>query len=162
MKIEKSLTPKQRVFVQEYLIDLNSTKAAIRAGYSPKRADQIGHENLRKPEIKTAIQSAMAEREKRTEITQDYVLNIIKETINRCRQVEPVKQGGEHIRVETPDGQEVPAFIFDAKNVLKGCELLGKHLGMFKERLEVEGSVNSAVVHIFLPDNGRDGYNAGS
>ena len=51
------MTNKQKAFISEYLVDLCATKAAIRAGYSAKRADAIGHENLRKPEIKAAIQS---------------------------------------------------------------------------------------------------------
>lgn len=68
------LTPKQAVFVQEYLIDLNATQAAIRAGYSVRTARSIGEENLRKPDISAAIQLARAEREERTHITQDRVL----------------------------------------------------------------------------------------
>ncbi|UTY50438.1 terminase small subunit [Sinorhizobium fredii] len=71
---ENELTPKQRAFVREYLIDLNATQAAIRAGYSEKTAYSIGEENLRKPEIAAAIQSAMDLRAKRTEITADRVL----------------------------------------------------------------------------------------
>lgn len=69
-----SLTPKQSRFVSEYLIDLNATQAAIRAGYSERTAHAIGNENLSKPEIVEEIQKASAERSKRTEITQDMVL----------------------------------------------------------------------------------------
>lgn len=69
-----SLTPKQAAFVREYLVDLNATQAAIRAGYSAKTAASIGEENLRKPEIKAAIEAAMAERAKRTEVTADRVV----------------------------------------------------------------------------------------
>ena len=65
------MTNKQKAFISEYLVDLCATKAAIRAGYSAKRADAIGHENLRKPEIKTAIQLAMKQREERTQVTQE-------------------------------------------------------------------------------------------
>lgn len=68
------LTPKQCRFVNEYLIDLNGTQAAIRAGYSKHRADQIGYENLRKPEIQAAIQLAQRARCARTGITADRVL----------------------------------------------------------------------------------------
>jgi len=68
------LTKKQKAFVDEYLIDLNATKAAIRAGYSEKTARSIGQENLTKPDIQSAIEDAMDELEKRTEITQDRVL----------------------------------------------------------------------------------------
>lgn len=69
-----SLTPKQALFVQEYLVDLNATQAAIRAGYSQDTARAIGCENLTKPDIADAIASAQAERSARTEITQDMVL----------------------------------------------------------------------------------------
>ena len=69
-----ALTEKQARFVAEYLVDLNATEAAKRAGYSEKTAYSIGFENLRKPEIQEAIQSAMAQREKRTAVTQDRVL----------------------------------------------------------------------------------------
>ncbi len=72
--IEKKLTAKQKLFVEEYLIDLNASAAARRAGYAKKRADQIGFENLKKPDVARAIQLRMADREKRTEITQDRVL----------------------------------------------------------------------------------------
>lgn len=68
------LTEKQARFVAEYLVDMNATDAARRAGYSEKTAYAIGFENLRKPEIQEAIQAAMADRAKRTEITQDMVL----------------------------------------------------------------------------------------
>ena len=66
-----ALTPKQERFVAEYLIDLNATQAAIRAGYSVKTAKQAGSENLSKPDIAKAVQDAQAARAARTEITQD-------------------------------------------------------------------------------------------
>ena len=68
------MTKKQKRFVEEYLIDLNATQAAIRAGYSPDTAGSIGAENLKKPEIKSRIDKAMAERSRRTGINQDRVL----------------------------------------------------------------------------------------
>ncbi len=72
-----ALTPKQKRFVAEYLVDLNATAAARRAGYSAKTADRIGPELLGKTCVSEAIQQAIREREKRTEITQDMVLRII-------------------------------------------------------------------------------------
>ncbi|MFK0377834.1 terminase small subunit [Pandoraea sp. NPDC090278] len=68
------LTKKQQRFVDEYLIDLNATQAAIRAGYSEKTAYAIGAENLSKPQISEAVAERMKDRERRTEITQDRVL----------------------------------------------------------------------------------------
>jgi phage terminase small subunit len=69
-----NLTPKQHRFVEQYLLDLNATRAAIRAGYSRKAARQQGAENLSKPVIKAAIEAAKAERRKRTEFDQDKIL----------------------------------------------------------------------------------------
>lgn len=130
-----ALTAKQQRFVDEYLVDLNATQAAIRAGYSKKSAASIGEENLRKPDIQRKIREATQERSQRTAITQDYVLTGILEVVERCRQVAPVlDRSGEQIMVETPAGDLAPAFEFDAKNVLKGLELLGKHLNLFAEK----------------------------
>ena len=69
------LTAKQSRFVDEYLIDLNATQAAIRAGYSEKTARQTAAENMTKPHIETAIQERMNRRSERTQVDADYVLN---------------------------------------------------------------------------------------
>src|SRR5687768_577892 len=69
-----ALSPKQRRFVDEYLIDLNGTRAAIRAGYSARSAYSIAHENLTKPEVRAAIAKAQYNRELRTNITKDRIL----------------------------------------------------------------------------------------
>ena len=71
---EDLMTAKQQLFVDEYLIDLNATQAAIRAGYSEKTAQAIGAENLTKPIVSEAIAEALKSRSERTEITQDRVL----------------------------------------------------------------------------------------
>ncbi|MFH1737625.1 MAG: terminase small subunit [bacterium] len=68
------LTPKQHIFVIEYLVDLNATQAALRAGYSAKTAYQAGKQNIHKSTIKAAIDAAMAERAKRINLTADRVL----------------------------------------------------------------------------------------
>ncbi|HGJ9230134.1 TPA: terminase small subunit [Pseudomonas aeruginosa] len=74
-----ALTKKQRLFVDEYLLDLNATQAAIRAGYSTRRAAEIGYQLLQRPEVAQAIQAAMAERSKRTEVEADYVIRRLRE-----------------------------------------------------------------------------------
>ena len=129
----KKLTPKQMLFVKEYLIDLNATQAAIRAGYSEKTAAVIAAENLIKPNIAEAIQTGMNERIKRTEVTADYVLNTIVDTVERCRQAVPV--------YEKRDGkmEATGEYEFDSGAVLKGCELLGKHLKLFTDKVEIGG-----------------------
>ncbi|MBG7007101.1 terminase small subunit [Pseudomonas aeruginosa] len=74
-----ALTKKQRLFVDEYLLDLNATQAAIRAGYSTRRATELGYQLLQRSEVAQAIQAAMAERSKRTEVEADYVIRRLRE-----------------------------------------------------------------------------------
>lgn len=96
------LTAKQQMFVQEYLVDLNATQAAIRAGYSKKTAAFIGAENLKKPKIAAHVEAAMAERSLRTEITADNVLK------------ELAKIGFADIRrLFTPGGNLIPVSDLD-------------------------------------------------
>jgi phage terminase small subunit len=131
------MTAKQSAFVGEYLVDLNSSQAAIRAGYSPKTAYSIGPENLKKPEISAAIEGAILERSERTQITQDYVLEIIRDTIERCRTLSPITdRRGNPILVMTSAGQTAALCVFKPLAVLRGAELLGRHLNMWKQRAE--------------------------
>ncbi|WP_334181041.1 terminase small subunit [Pseudomonas nitroreducens] len=134
-----ALTLKQSRFVDEYLKDLNATQAAIRAGYSAKTAAQQASRLLTDVKVQQYLAKRTKDREKRTVITQDFVLETILETVQRCRQVAPVlDRAGNQVYVETPNGEEAPAFEFDAKNVLKGLELLGKHLRVFSEKDELD------------------------
>ncbi len=137
----RKLTAKQQRFVEEYLVDLNATQAAIRAGYSAKTAYSIANENLNKPEIAEAIQKARGQQSERTQITADYVLTTIHETVERCRQmVAPVfDRKGEPVLTERRDGSLAHAYTFDSKAVLKGCELLGRNLALWKDRVEHTG-----------------------
>lgn len=131
-----ALTDKQQRFVAEYLIDLNATQAAIRAGYSEKTAGSVGGENLKKPEIAKAIQAAMSKRTERTQVDADYVLRTIVDTIERCKQAEPVRDR---------DGEATGEYKFDAGAVLKGAELLGKHLKLFTDKTELTGANGSPL-----------------
>ena len=114
------LTAKQERFVAEYLIDLNATQAAIRAGYSEKTARSQGQRMLTNVDVANAIAAGQAERSERTEITQDYVLTSIMETM------EQRKGTGKH---SNPNA------------VLKGAELLGRHLALFTDRHEHGGDL---------------------
>lgn len=125
-----ALTPRERRFIDEYLVDLNGTQAAIRAGYSKRRARQTAWELLEKPEVAAAIAAAQAARSKRTQITQDWVLDRLHEVVERSMQHEPVTDRQGH-----PTGE----YTFNAPGANKALELLGKHLGMFRERVEHSG-----------------------
>ena len=110
-----ALTPKQERFVQEYLVDLNATQAAIRAGYSAKTASRIGPQLLVKTCISEAIQKAMKKREKRTEVTQDYVIAKLREIVEK-------------------DASDGPDSELKYANKIRALELLGKHTGAFDAR----------------------------
>lgn len=142
------LTDKQKRFVEEYLVDLNATQAAIRAGYSEKTAGQIGEQNLKKLEIQTALSKAMAERSARTEITQDMVLRELALIgFSRATDYVQIKQNGvvklTPTAVLSEDQQAAIASIKDGKygvelklhDKLGALHLLGQHLGMFSGKL---------------------------
>lgn len=126
-----SLTDKQQRFVAEYLIDLNATQAAIRAGYSEKTANEQGNRLLANVSVAPAIQAAIKKRSERTQVDADYVLRTIVGTIERCKQAEPVRDR---------DGEATGEYKFDAGAVLKGAELLGKHLKLFTDKTELTGA----------------------
>ena len=86
-----ALTPRQRRFVAEYLIDLNGTQAAIRAGYAPGGARQCASRLLAQAPVKTALKNAMGERQKRTELTADEVIGDLRELRDICMGRKPVK-----------------------------------------------------------------------
>jgi len=125
------LTAKQEAFCEEYMIDLNATQAAIRAGYSEQTARQIGTENLAKPAIADKIAELKAERAARVLVDADYVIKGLLEVHQRCMQKEPV--------MERVDGQQQESgeFKFEHSGANKSLELLGKHLGIFTDRLDV-------------------------
>ena len=149
------MTKKQKRFVEEYLIDLNATQAAIRAGYSPETAYSIGSENLKKPEIRTHIEKAMAERSKRTGINQDRIIielakigllnpkNLVnfEEATIKEEAAEEDLAAVASVRVKrfpTKDGEGIEREI-RMYDKTKALELLGRHFGMFKDKVEVSG-----------------------
>lgn len=108
------MTDRQKLFVQEYLVDLNASGAARRAGYSERTSGIRAGKLMANPEVQAAIAQAMDERVKRTEITADYVLNNLRNIAERCMVEED----------------------FNAAGANKALELLGKHLGLWTEKNE--------------------------
>ena len=152
MAKKAKLTEKQQRFVDEYLIDLNATQAAIRAGYSVKTANEQGSQNLAKLSIQQAIAEQMAERSKRTGINQDrVVLELAK--IALVKMTDIVDSQGRIKSDASPDdlaciesvkykesesdtGSSVEREVKIASK-LKALELLGKHLGRWNDKLDV-------------------------
>ena len=123
------LTPKQQRFVEEYLVDLNSTQAAIRAGYSVKSANQIAAENLAKPGIKAALAEATLARNDRTQVDQDWVIQ---------RLVKNVEMAQRAVMVLDKEGNPTGEYTFQGNVANRALELLGRHTGGFVERSEVD------------------------
>lgn len=132
----KPLTDKQKRFADEYLIDLNATQAAIRAGYSEKTARSIAQENLTKPDIQAYLAEKQKKLEEENSISVSWVLNELKDTYERCRQ---------KVAILDDEGNETGEWRFEPPSSIKCLELLGKHIGMFKEKLEVTGNIELDV-----------------
>lgn len=105
-----ALTAKQKMFVQEYLVDLNATQAAIRAGYSEKTACEQGARLLANVKVQRSIQEAMKKREKRVEVNQDYVISKL-------------------LEITEKEASDMPESDLKYGNKLKAIELLGRHCG---------------------------------
>jgi phage terminase small subunit len=136
------LTDKQRRFVDEYCIDLNATRAAIRAGYSEKTARSIGDENLTKPDIKTAIDAALEKIHNanvaNAQEVEEYLTRVLRgESMAEIVIVESVGDGCSNARriSKLPDERER----------LKAAELLAKRYGMLTDKTKIEGGVQVVV-----------------
>jgi hypothetical protein len=111
---ERKLTPKQTRFAEEYLVDLNATQAAIRAGFSKATARQKGHQLLKHPAIWAEIAARRAEIARTTEVTQEAVLTKLEEAFQAAMK----------------DKQYSAA--------VRAAELQGKHIGIFIDRTQLE------------------------
>lgn len=166
---QPDLTPKQAAFVREYLVDLNATQAAIRAGYSANSADVIGSENLGKPEIAAAITAAKLERSQRVGITAADVLHELGILYRSDVRDFTITESGElalrdgvpdeawravsnikhRVRTTTDkDGRtttqrEVEFKLWDKT---AAARMLGDHLGMFPKKMELVGKNDTPLI----------------
>ena len=148
------MTAKQQRFCDEYLIDLNATQAAIRAGYSEKTAGVIASENLKKPYLQEYIQKRMAEKEDALIAKQDEVMKYLSSVMRRELEEHVVvtvseekswyapdetgKMRKRSEKKETPEIVKIPSRLADAN---KAAELLGKAYGIFTEKVDVDGQI---------------------
>lgn len=155
-----ALTDKQRRFVDEYLIDLNATQAAIRAGYSEKTAYRTGADNLRKPQIAEAVAKAKSQRSERTKIDADWLLRRladeaeadVADLYDESGQLLPVKDWPEIWRKGLVAGLDVEEITIEGVKIgmikklklsdrTKRLELIGKHVDVqaFREQVGHSG-----------------------
>ena len=139
------LNEKQKQFCEEYIIDLNGTQAAIRAGYSKKTANEQAAQLLAKLSIQEYIQKIKNKRSERVKYSQDELMRDILEVKNRCMQANPVLD---------KEGNETGIWKFDSNGANKALDMLAKHVGFYetdnkqkafnisvnREAVEVEGN----------------------
>jgi Phage terminase, small subunit len=153
------MTNKQKRFCEEYLVDLNATQAAIRAGYSPESASSIGSENMQKPDIRARIDKAIAVQSKRTGINADRVVRELAR-VALANAADIIDAGTATLKddvsqddtaaiasvrvktIPTADGLGVEREI-KLHDKLKALEQLGRHLGMFTDKVEHSGAIDT-------------------
>lgn len=148
-----SLNEKQKRFVAEYLKDLNATQAAIRTGYSEKTAQEQSSRLLSKVIIQEAIQKEMNKRAKKTEVTQEMIVNELKRiAFSGMKNVASWNESGVRFKpsedlsdddaasvqeVHESTNQHGGSLKIKQYDKLKALELLGRHMGMFTDKLEI-------------------------
>lgn len=137
------MTSRQERFVEEFLVDLNATQAAIRAGYSKKTARVQASQLLTKLNIQEAIAEAKTNRIERIQLNQNYVLTRLVENVERAMQNRPVLDA---------KGDPTGEYVYAGTVANKALELLGKHLGMFQDRIEV----NDLAERVAATKRGRE------
>ena len=158
------MTAKQKRFCEEYLIDLNATQAAIRAGYSPETAKSIGSENLSKPDVRARIDAEIAKRSRRTGVSADRVVRELAKIafVNAADIIDPdtatVRPDASEedkaciaaVKFRSSSGESCGSVEREIRlcDKLKALELLGKHLGMFTDRLTVSTPSDGCLADI--------------
>lgn len=168
-RFRDGLSPKQQRFIEEYLVDLNASQAALRAGYSARTAFRSGIENMQKPAIKAAISEAQARRAERVGITQDQVLvefGIV--SFSDVRNYVIDNQGNVQLAEGAPDcamravssikkkiipvGEGKHAYETEIRlwNKPAGLRMVGEHLGMFEGDRKKEGAEQASNYFLTL------------
>lgn len=151
------LTRKQSRFVEEYLVDLNASAAARRAGYSERTAFRMGQENVQKHAVKQAIDSAVEERSRRTQITQDMVLQELAAMgFYDLVDIASAPMAGPQDIGKLPESvrraivgwgwDRTGNFIPKLADKLSALEKIGKHLGMFTDKIEHIGKIGGGSI----------------
>lgn len=129
------LTEKQKIFCDEYIISLNATQAAIKAGYAEKTAYAIGAENLKKPKIQSYISERMEQKESSLIATQDEVLQYLTSVLRgESQTTDTLLVGMGDGYQEVQEVEKKPS----EKDRLKAAELLGKRYGLYTDKISAD------------------------
>lgn len=123
---------RHELFCREYIIDYIGTQAAIRAGYSKKTAHVQASELLKNPKVLARIRDLQKEQTERLAITSDWVVQQLVDVVKKSKEPEPVMEWDYDEKALVKTGE----YTFDSKGATKALELLGKHLGMYVDKVE--------------------------
>lgn len=132
------LNQKHDLFCREYIVDYNGTQAAIRSGYSEKTARSQASVLLTNPNILARVRELQHEQVERLAVSADYVVLKLLDTLEKCMQAQPVMKWDYSAQELVETGE----YTFDSKGALRALELIGRHLGMFNDKLQLSGEVN--------------------
>jgi phage terminase small subunit len=135
MAEKEGLSERQELFCREYVIDMNGTQAAIRAGYAKGSAEVQASRLLSNDKIAMRVKELKSEVFNKLEISAEYVLSGLKELAERCMQRIPVREWDHEAGgfIQKTDDQGNTVWEFDSKGAVKAFELLGKHTGIFEK-----------------------------
>jgi phage terminase small subunit len=136
------LTAKQQRFVEEYMIDFNATQAAIRAGYSKKRASEISYQLLQKTTVQNEIKKLRDKLTEKSEVDAQWVLDNFIELSQRCMQKVEVMEKIDGVWVGTGEWK------FDSSGANKALENIGKILGVYIDKSEVTNKGEIKIVGV--------------
>ena len=136
------MTPKQERFCQEYIIDYNGTQAAIRAGCSENSARKTASKWLTNADILARVRELQADQTRRLAVSADFVIQQLVETLERCMTAQPVMVWDPDTKQKVESG----TYVFDSKGALRALELIGKHLGMFEDRMRLSAGPDTGIL----------------
>lgn len=143
---------KHELFCREYVVDYNGTQAAIRAGYSKKTAHVQASALLRNPKVLTRVRELQKEQTERLAISQDWVVLQLVDVVQKSKDPIPVMEWDYEEKKLVKTGE----YSFDSKGATKALELLGKHLGMYTDKMEV------STAGVTILNDIPDGYDESS
>jgi len=143
---------KHELFCREYVVDYNGTQAAIRAGYSKKTAHVQASALLRNPKVLTRVRELQKEQTERLAISQDWVIHQLVDVVEKCLTPVEVMEWD----YEAKEMRGTGTFNFDSKGATKALELIGKHLGMYTDKMEV------STAGVTILNDIPDGYDESS
>lgn len=167
-----ALTPKNERFIQEYMVDLNATQAAVRAGYSPKSASRTAYQLLRRDDVRAAVDACVGERAARLQISQDRILEeLTRIAFSDLREVATWGGGGLLLKGSdtlTPSQSATVAEVAESTtktgsttrikryDKVKAIELLMRHTGMLRDKVEQSGSLEISIVETPYDEDDSD------